>query len=80
VKNFSPEDILELMLESSKVKNQRWDCVWGFFCGGGLEAYGGFRTRLELALTPKLMHIHGLNNNDEKVNKQRCTVKEEKHN
>jgi len=30
-------------------------------------------------LTPKLMYMYNLNNEDEKVDKQRCAARQEKH-
>jgi len=39
----------------------------------------GVRARSKLGMTPKLMYVHNLNNEDEKVDKQRCTTTQEKH-
>ena len=46
------------------------EIVFGKFCGANQKRVGaGFRTRSELALIPKLMFTHGINNGDKKVSK-----------
>jgi len=41
--------------------------VLGDFCGADWRRVGDFRTRLELALIPKLMYMKGLNNKGRKL-------------
>jgi len=48
-------------------------------CRGKFRVQGGLKTRSEVALTPKLMYRYGLNKEDEKVNRPRCTAKQEEH-